>query len=98
MGKEDTKKPQSQYQNGRTPWKFQKGKANIEDGQKTWVGPIKEIENDTFIYGKGMLDHNRQSMVKFIEYVGNNHTRSAERSLEQGAMVLVGVSTPDLME
>ena len=66
------------------------------DGQKSWEGPIEEIKNHTFIYASGMSEHNRRSKEKLIEYVGNNYGRSIVRSLEQGRLVLVGVTTPDL--
>ena len=57
-------------------------------------GPIEEIGEYTFIYGREMSRHNRRSKEKFVEYVGNHCTYScsAKRSLEEGRFILAGVS------
>ena len=75
--------------------RFQRNKSE-NDGQKTWTGPIADIKKHSFIYGRDMLSHNSLSMEHFIEYVGNNHTKSSARSLEKDTVALIGVAKPNL--
>ena len=56
---------------------WQESPNEENNGQMTWIGPIEEIGEYTFIYGQEMSRHNHRSKEKFVKYVGNHHTYSA---------------------
>lgn len=58
-------------------------------------GGIKSIEEDIFIYGKGMTAKWLKSKEKLLAYIGNRFTMNEAKSLENGSISIVGFNKRD---
>lgn len=58
-------------------------------------GGIKAIEDDIFIYGKGMTVKWLKSKEKLLAYIGNRFTMNEAKSLENGSISIVGFNKRD---